>query len=329
MERTLGEGSVAGLKKTEGKESQIFFSEPLLFFDKDGKRVSLDYKMYQGFGLVLPTDAGGTACMPENTYLMEHDEEAYRLEIKIDEERIREQAVWAGIKPGMRVADLGCGPGAITALLHGMAQPGGSAVGLDGSAERLEYARRKFGGMGIEYRRADLNQLLDEPEHFDFIWVRFVLEYSLAGAFAMVRNFARALKPGGTLCLIDLDHNPLNYYGCSDRLDRTFKKIMRELEERFDFDPFVGRKLYSFLYDLGFQDIDVRVENHRVVFGGIQEIEVFNMMKKIEVVPKRMNFVFDEYPGGHDEFYREAEAFFSDPRRFAYTPLILCRGVKT
>lgn len=41
-----------------------------------------------------------------------------------------------------------------------------------------------------------------------------------------------------------------------------------------------------------------------------------------------MNFVFDEYPGGHDEFSREAATFFSDPRRFVHTPLILCRGVK-
>lgn len=265
--------------------------------------------------------------MPENKYLMENDDEAYRLDIKIDAERIRQQAAWAGLRPGMRVADLGCGPGTITAILNDMVQPGGSVVGVDGSGERLDYARRKYGREGIDYRAANLAQPLDDLGRFDFIWVRFVLEYSRSGSFDMVRNFARCLKPGGILCLIDLDHNPLNYYGTSDRLDRTFRKIMQELEEKFNFDPYVGRKLYSFLYDLGFLDIDVRVENHRVTFGQIQEVEVFNMMKKIEVVPKKMNFVFEEYPGGHDEFYREAEEFFSNPRRFAYTPLILCRGV--
>ena len=266
--------------------------------------------------------------MPENKYLMENDDEAYRLDIKIDEERIKSQARWAGIKPGMRVADLGCGPGTITAILHDLVQPSGSVVGVDGSTERLAYARGKYGRPGIDYFSASLDQPLDDLGEFDFIWVRFVLEYSLAGSFDMVRNFVRNLKPGGTLCLIDLDHNPLNYYGTSERLDHTFQMIMRELEEKFNFDPYVGRKLYSFLYDLGLGDIDVRVENHRVAFGQIQEIEVFNMMKKIEVVPKRMNFVFAEYPGGYDEFYQEAAAFFSDPRRFAYTPLVLCRGVK-
>ncbi|HBI14500.1 MAG TPA: methyltransferase type 11 [Desulfobulbaceae bacterium] len=266
--------------------------------------------------------------MPEHSYLMENDEEAYRLDSKIDAERIRQQAAWAGLRPGMRVADLGCGPGTITAILHEMVQPGGCVVGVDGSAERLDYARRKYGAGGIEYRTANLTCPLDDLGRFDFIWVRFVLEYSLAGSFDMVRNFARSLKPGGILCLIDLDHNPIIFYGASDRLDLTLRKVMQELEEKYDFDPYVGRKLYSFLYDLGFSDIDVRVENHRVTFGRVQEAEVFNMMKKVEVVPRKMNFVFAEYPGGHDEFYREAEAFFSHPRRFAYTPLILCRGVK-
>ena len=34
-----------------------------------------------------------------------------------------------------------------------------------------------------------------------------------------------------------------------------------------DFDPFVGRKLYSFLYDLDFVDIDVKVEMYKSIFG--------------------------------------------------------------
>jgi len=266
--------------------------------------------------------------MQESQYLMENDDESFRLDIKIDDNIIKRQASWAGIKPGMRVADLGCGPGKITSILHEMVQPGGRVVGIDGSNERLEYARKKYSGDGIEYIAGNLNQFMADLGHFDFVWVRFVLEYSLAKSFDMVRNFSKYLKPGGILCLIDLDHNPLNYYGASDRLNRTFLKIMKELEEKFDFDPYLGRKLYSFLYDLGYQDIDVSVENHRVTFGRIDSLEVYNIMKKIEVVPQKISFVFDEYPGGYEEFYREAEDFFSNPRRFSYTPLILCRGTK-
>lgn len=266
--------------------------------------------------------------MLKNRYLMESEGESFRLDIKIDSESITRQAKWAGIKPGMRVADFGCGPGNITSLLYDLVQPGGTVVGVDGSAERLEYARKKYARNGIDFVHGDITRSLDHLGEFDFIWVRFVLEYYLSGSFAMVENFAKYLKPGGIICLIDLDHNPFNNYGISERLDRTFKQIMKELEEKTDFDPYIGRKLYSFVYDLGFNSIDVRVENHRVAFGKADELEAFNLLQKIAVVPEKIKFKFDEYTGGYEEFYQETLAFLADPRRFSYTPLILCRGSK-
>jgi hypothetical protein len=103
---------------------------------------------------------------------------------------------------------------------------------------------------------------------------------------------------------------------------------MKELEEKTDFDAYTGRKLYSYIYDLGFENIDVRIENYRVTFGKADELELFNMLKKIEVVPEKIKFEFKDYQGGYAEFCQETLAFLSDPRRFAYTPLILCRGSK-
>ena len=69
-----------------------------------------------------------------NSYLMENDEEAFRLDIKTDPEAVREQALWCGIKPGLRVLDVGCGPGKTTSILREMVQPNGQAVGIDFSA---------------------------------------------------------------------------------------------------------------------------------------------------------------------------------------------------
>ncbi|MBB5348951.1 ubiquinone/menaquinone biosynthesis C-methylase UbiE [Desulfoprunum benzoelyticum] len=259
---------------------------------------------------------------------MESEGESHRLDVKIDAETITRQAIWAGIKPGMRVADLGCGSGKVTSLLYDLVQPGGTVVGVDGSAARLVYAQEKYGRKGIDFIQGNLTQPLGHLGQFDFIWVRFVLEYYLSKSSSMVKNFAGCLKPGGIICLVDLDHNPFNYYGIPERLEHTLKKIMKEVEEKTDFDPFIGRKLYSIVYDLGFEDIDVRVENYRVTFGKAKELEVFNMLKKIEIVPEKIKFQFDDYQGGYEEFYQETLAFLSDPRRFAYTPLILCRGSK-
>ncbi|MGA3085348.1 MAG: hypothetical protein ABSE95_11195 [Thermodesulfobacteriota bacterium] len=56
---------------------------------------------------------------------MEDMEEAVRLDLKTDPLVVEQQARWAGIKPSMRVADLGCGSGKTTSILNRLVQPGG------------------------------------------------------------------------------------------------------------------------------------------------------------------------------------------------------------
>ena len=83
------------------------------------------------------------------------------------------------------------------------------AVGLDISEQRIEYARTHYGEESIEYVVADIRKPLEDLGQFDFIWVRFVLEYYLDGSFEIVKNITNNLKPGGIMCLIDLDCNCL------------------------------------------------------------------------------------------------------------------------
>src|SRR4051812_47671803 len=47
----------------------------------------------------------------------------------------------AGIEPGMRVADLGCGVGMVTQLLADLVGPTGEVVGVDFSAEQIGQAQ--------------------------------------------------------------------------------------------------------------------------------------------------------------------------------------------
>ncbi len=266
--------------------------------------------------------------MQTNEYLMEDDEETLRLERKTDRKTLQCQAKWAGIRPGMRVADIGCGPGVTSSFLHDLVQPNGTVVGLDFSKKRIAHAKKQYSGETIEFHCRDMLQPLDDLGMFDFVWVRFVLEYFLAGSFDIVKNISRIVKPGGILCLIDLDYNCLSHHGLSERLEKTLFAIMHELQEKTDFDPYAGRKLYSFLYDLGYEDLAVKVSGHHVLFGELQEADSFNWMKKVEIAPKRIGYTFPEYAGGHEEFLQEFWRFFSDPRRFTYSPIISCRGLK-
>ena len=266
--------------------------------------------------------------MPDKEYLMESDEEALRLDLKTDGKVVEKQASWAGLKPGMRVADIGCGSGKTAFLLEQLVQPGGQIVGVDSSEKRLNYARAHYNHTNIQYVCKDILKPLDDLGGFDFIWVRFLLEYFRSKSFDIVKNLSNILKPGGILCLIDLDCNSMRFHGLDESLQNAVAGILSALEKNFDFDPFVGIKLYSYLYDLKFEEINVRVMPHNLIYGTVKETDAFNWTQKVKLAAKRSGYPFEKYPGGFEEFFKAFKRSFADPRRFTYTPMICCRGRK-
>lgn len=264
--------------------------------------------------------------MKNRDYLMESGAESHRLVIKTDDAKTAAQAAWGGLAPGMRVADLGCGPGRTTSVLHDLVLPGGETVGIDFGPDRITHAIANYQRPGLTFHCRDIRDPLDDLGKFDFVWMRFLLEYYRAESFALAKKAATLLKPGGILCLADLDNNCLNHFEMPERLARTITSLMAALQEEGNFDPFVGRKLYSYLYELGFEDIRVEVLGHHVIYGELKESDAFNWLRKAEIAPARLGFTFALYPGGHPEFVAEFQQFFADPRRFTYSPLVLCRG---
>jgi SAM-dependent methyltransferase len=266
--------------------------------------------------------------MKVDKYLMESDIEALRLELKTDPSVVKKQAKLAGIQSGMRIADIGCGPGITSQALYEVSQPNSSVVGLDFSEERITYANTNYKNPGINFLCKDAREPLEDLGLFDFIWVRFLLEYYLENSFKIVKHLTNSLKPGGTMCLIDLDHNCLSHYGIPKRLMHTVSDIMLELQKKANFDPYAGRKLYSYLYDLNFTDISVDISAHHNIYGELNKTDEFNFLKKVEIGPQKINYNFKEYKGGYQEFLDESSKSFRNPRRFTYTPIIICYGKK-
>jgi len=260
---------------------------------------------------------------------MENLEEGVRLEIKTDPEAVRKQALWCGLKPGLRVLDVGCGPGKITSILHEMIQPDGTILGIDYSEERIHYAKQHYGHvLGIDFQVQDLMEPLDSVGLFDLIWVRFFLEYYRVESPDIIRRLTSCLKPGGYLCLLDLDHNCLNHYKLPAKIEGILFQLMGMLEQEYNFDPYSGRKLYAYLYDLGYRDIQLNLLAHHLIYGKIRDEDLFNWIKKVEITSRKTKELFKNYPGGHNAFFADFTTFFLDPRRFTYTPLILCKGKK-
>ena len=207
-------------------------------------------------------------------------------------------------------------------------QPGGEVVGVDFSGERIDYARDRYRQEGLQFTQKDLFENLSSLGTFDFVWVRFVLEFHRSRAVELVANLSRLVRSGGTLCLVDLDYNCLTHAGLPERVDTTVQDVVKGLEANADFDPYAGRRLYGHLFDLGYQEIRLDMTSHHLIYGALNDDERYNWERKMLVAARRSGCDFNRYQGDFHLFAKEFATAFQDPRRFTYTPLISCCGKK-
>ena len=95
--------------------------------------------------------------------------------------------------------------------------------------------------------------------------------------------------------MLDLDHNCLSHYELPPRMEEILFRLTRRMEEEYDFDPYSGRKLYSYLYDLGYEDIQLELMGHHLIYGEVRDEDVFNWIKKLEVAFAKAKEFFREY----------------------------------
>jgi ubiquinone/menaquinone biosynthesis C-methylase UbiE len=112
----------------------------------------------------------------------------------------------AGLAPGMRVLDLGCGAGDVSLLAAEFVGPTGSVIGIDRSADAVAWARRRAEIADLHnltFAAADLDEF--EPSMpVDAVVGRFVLMY-LRDPAATLRRLSRRLRPGGCVAFLEFD----------------------------------------------------------------------------------------------------------------------------
>lgn len=106
----------------------------------------------------------------------------------------------AGLKSGMKVLDVACGPGLVTQCALEVVGPSGSVAGLDPSIGMLREAQK---GMCRNLVRGVGEHLPFPDGHFDFLSMGYALRHvpDLRGAFA---EYRRVLKPGGIVLLLEI-----------------------------------------------------------------------------------------------------------------------------
>lgn len=123
-------------------------------------------------------------------------------------------AAWqrAGLAPGQRVLDVGCGPGFAAFDLAHLVTASGAVVGIDEAPGFVAHCNEQARGRGLPWLTAvagDVQQLTPERVGgvpFDLAYARWVLCF-VRDPEAVVRGVARALRPGGRFVV----HDYFNY----------------------------------------------------------------------------------------------------------------------
>ena len=113
-----------------------------------------------------------------------------------------QMAELAGIAPDQRVLDVGCGPGALTAVLVGRVGAANVAA-VDPSEPFVEAARRHF--PDVDIRRAPAEDLPFHADSFDASIAQLVVHF-MEDPVAGLREMRRVTKPGGIVAACVWDH---------------------------------------------------------------------------------------------------------------------------
>lgn len=161
----------------------------------------------------------------------------------------------AGIRSGMRVADIGCGIGTISCRMAEQVGPGGSVTGIDISDAQIELARRNADMAGltnVQFRIASAYETGLEHGAFDLVFCRFLLMH-LTRSEDAIREMASLVRPGGVLACEDGDFTSPFTEPHSAAYERCFELYRAAVAAR-GADARIGPKIYRMFLRAGLSD---------------------------------------------------------------------------
>ncbi|MDD7967560.1 MerR family transcriptional regulator [Actinomycetospora lemnae] len=156
---------------------------------------------------------------------------------------------------GAHVLEPGCGVGAQTVVLAARS-PGARFTALDREPGQVAAARARVEAAGIGERvDVRVGDVHDPPGPVDHVVVFFLLEH-LPHPVEALRALRGALRPGGTITVVEGDHGATAFH--PDSADaRAVIACQEVLQRQAGGDAGIGRRLAPLLADAGFDDVRV------------------------------------------------------------------------
>jgi SAM-dependent methyltransferase len=170
-------------------------------------------------------------------------------------EHWRERLICDGtmLPPGTRVLEVGCGAGAVLAVL-GQEYPGVRLFGVDREPKQLAFAADHLERAGVEATlvEADALALPFADESFEHVWMMWFLEH-VSDPPAALREARRVLAMGGAITAIEVDYSTCSASPSTAAFEALVRAMVAAMSSSGWSDA--GTRLPGWLREAGFDDV--------------------------------------------------------------------------
>jgi SAM-dependent methyltransferase len=279
---------------------------------------------FESYAREVNATAQQSACgMIGERYLMDDPREASHLIRKVDPQQWVARYLSRLLPRAGDVLEVGCGPGVIACAVA-RERPTLTVTGVDISPARFACGAADL-PPNVILRQADAVDLPFADGKFDVVYRRFLFEY-LTDKQAAVNEAVRVCGAGGKVLLQDLDGQLVWHFPEDAELQEGLRCVLDALGRR-GFEPFVGRKLFSFCQSAGLTDIRVSAESYPLYAGPIDDHNLRLWQEKFDIALPVAASVL----GGETAALALRERFLSYLRRddsLSYSVILTVEGTK-
>ncbi|MCB0882231.1 MAG: methyltransferase domain-containing protein [Thermoleophilia bacterium] len=156
------------------------------------------------------------------------------------------------LTPGMRVLDVGCGPGTITRDLAALVAPG-QAIGIDRAGDIVAQARAE-GAEGVHFQQADVYRLPFGDDTFDVVHAHQLLQH-LTRPVDALREMRRVAGAHGLVAARDSIYGSFRWSPDSPALE-DWLDLYVAVTRRNDAEADAGRYLKAWAREAGFANVE-------------------------------------------------------------------------